>query len=570
MASHPATERYTLLAWCVCGLALLVLAAQPPFGLGDPDSSFHMAKILRAQEGAPFVDPFVGSLTLYPAAFHAIFGNLNRVLGWEPYYLQKFIELLQWAMLLLGFYFFARSIIKSSAVLACSLLALSLVFYAPTGRYILECEPANSSFGPMFFGLGLIVRYHLGGRRRLLFWGSLLLGLATVIWWYHLFTLPFFAAFLVARTRPLKPWPVCRDIALSGLVFSLPLLFEVWHFYSIRSVLPAYAGLRASTDMSAVAWLWLKTLVTKGNDQFFHYLSPWEALRTHHENWKTCGFYVARSLLLAAQYWLVMVPFNIVLFVFSIRHFRRLRADRANPQATLIKHLLYATILAAVFSVMVQGDLGKMRRCQFVISVVLLAVGMEGIRLAWPNIQRSRWFRMFFAVALGSMLLTVLYTPQLVTRQFAITMSGDTRALIRFIEAIPDHQDERIFLYPENVRVVAPYVSFSTLLAHDAGPTYYHAAPAISEKLLAAYHRIAAMDGAWRNAVERLGIRYMVFSKKPLGQISPERFQEQLAMLKFYRPLGKVVLENDTWVVLALAPRRLPTTESGSRRIARL
>ena len=50
MASHPATERYSLLAWCSCGLALLLLAVQSPFGLAGPDTSYHMAKILRAEK----------------------------------------------------------------------------------------------------------------------------------------------------------------------------------------------------------------------------------------------------------------------------------------------------------------------------------------------------------------------------------------------------------------------------------------------------------------------------------------------------------------------------------------
>ena len=81
------------------------------------------------------MDPYTGALTIYPALFHVIFGNLNRILGWEPYFLWKFIEVLQFAMLLLGFYFFARPIIRSPGVFACSFLAISLVVYAPTGRY---------------------------------------------------------------------------------------------------------------------------------------------------------------------------------------------------------------------------------------------------------------------------------------------------------------------------------------------------------------------------------------------------------------------------------------------------
>ncbi len=402
---------------------------------------------------------------MYPPLFHVIFGNLNRVLGLEPYFLWKSIEVLQFAGLLLGFYFFARPVIRSPGVLACSLLAISLVFYAPTGRYYVSLEPPNCSYGFVFFGLGFLVRYHLGGKPRLLLAGSLLLGVATAMWWYHILTLFFFAVFLAARTsadRPRKTWGV---VAASCLMFSAPMLFEVWHFCSVRSVLPEYAARPGFPNFPRLLWRWFETLVTKGNDQFFHYLSPWEALRLHRDKGWKCGLYVVRALFLSADYFLLVIPFNIVMCISSIRCFARVRTAKADPHATLIKSLMYAAALATIFSaaVLLRGDMARLRRCQFVIFPVLLAVGMEGMRMARPNIERSRWFRAFFAVAFCSMLLAPVYSPQLVVQGYAAVMSDDTRALIRFIGAIPNHQDERLFFPIPSMRIAAPYVSFCCL-----------------------------------------------------------------------------------------------------------
>ena len=251
--------------------------------------------------------------------------------------------------------------------------------------------------------------------------------------------------------------------------------------------------------------------------------------------------------------------------VFSIRYFAQIRKARGDSQATLVKHLLYATALAALFSAMIllfRGDMSRLRRCQFVISAVLLAVGMEGMRAARPNIERSRWFRIFFAIAFASMLLTPIYTPQTVAKGYAVAMSADTRAVIRFIDAIPDHQDECIFFYPVNVRVIAPYVSFRVLSA-DYAPLARRDRAA-SDKVMRAYRQITGIKGDWKDAMGRFGIRYMVFSKKLVGQSTASEFQEQLAMLKFYRALGETVLENDTWVILRFGKTSAPRIPAGA------
>ena len=139
--------------------------------------------------------------------------------------------------------------IRSPAVLACSVLALSLAVYAPTGRYILGIEPGNFSFGIMFFGLGLLSRYQLGGQVWQAAGGALLLGLATAMWWNHLFTLSVFAVLLSVRPAAGKPWRTLANVALAVLCFSLPLLCVAWQLWAIQSVLPSYHVTRGSVGV---------------------------------------------------------------------------------------------------------------------------------------------------------------------------------------------------------------------------------------------------------------------------------------------------------------------------------
>jgi hypothetical protein len=542
-------ERFPFWACLGCGLALVIFAVQQPFGLMTaPDNSYHLAKIHRAQEGMFFVDPFQGTLSVYPALFHIIFGTANRIMGLNAYALWKVVELVQFSLLLLGFYYFARSVIRSSAVLACSVLALSLVVYAPTGRYILGAEPANLTYGIMFFGLGLLCRYQLGGR----FWqaagGAFLLGLATVIWWHHVFTLSVFVILLSYRPLARKPWRSLASLFAAGCFFSLPFLCIAWQLWAIQSVLPSYHIARGGVNIPASFQCWLVSLLTKGNDQFFHYFSPIEAMSSFRTEPAMCAFRLARALFLSAQFFLLIIPFNIFILVASIRYYRNLRKTAEDDRARLVKRLLAAAALATVLSLLVflgGHDAGKIRRCQFVIWVVLLVVGMEGIWGECGDIARRRLFKCVFWCAFASMLLAVMYSPKLITQAHVTILSPEDQSVIQFIENLPDHQHERFFLSADSIVELSPCVSFRGLVGHPTRPEYFHEEPVTGHKLFDAYGRLLKMTADWKDVASGCGVHYIILAED--GR-EPDR-----QLIPFYRRQGQVVLENRRWIVLKIA-----------------
>jgi hypothetical protein len=367
------------------------------------------------------------------------------------------------------------------------------------------------------------------------------------------YSLPFFVVALSARIGAERMGRVLRHVAAGCLAFSLPLLFVVWHLWSIRAVLPDYGRAPMRPDLLVIAWTWFITLITLGNQLYFHYFSPWEALRSHDGGAAMQAFRVLRAFFLAAHYFLIILPFNLFLLVTSVRYYRSLRKGPPEPHATLIQHLLYAAALAAVFSAvsMVNIDIGKLRRILFVVMATLLVVGLEGARAAHPHMTQSRIFRGFFWVAFASMLLIVVYSPRWLAAGRAATLSADNREVIGFIERLPDHPHQRLFFYDMTATDIARHVTFYTLIHHQSGAhSYYFQDPVSTAAMLGAYKEIAGMTPQWRQALERFGIRFLILSKRRQAASSEEDFQKEEKLLQFVRTRGKTVLENGNWVIV--------------------
>ncbi len=227
-----------LLALTVTAAATL-LALQRPFAFYSPDVSFHAAKLLRASHGEIFRDPVTGTPSIYPPAFHVLFGSLNRLLRLDPPHLAVLIEVVDFVGLMVAAFFLARAVIGDSGEAAVCTLCLPLLFYSPTGRHVLLVSPSNFALVLQLAGFAVVCTALRSGRDSVLAAGALLSGVAVNVVWYD--AVP--AVALLSTVAVERVWRT-RDPrrALPLLAFLAPFVFTAVHLMAVREVCPPRAS----------------------------------------------------------------------------------------------------------------------------------------------------------------------------------------------------------------------------------------------------------------------------------------------------------------------------------------
>ena len=255
----------------------IILAIQFPITIYSPDVSFHAAKISRASNGELFVDPFIVMPTIYPSLFHFCFGLLKRALNFDSIQIIQLIVLVDFIGLFAAFYYLAAPFFNSAEETSLCVLSLPLVFYAPTGRYLLLAEPSNFSFVFLILGIGGLYRYLMTPKCIYLISGGLLLSLAVNIWWSNIVSVAPILLLLTYYTITRGLIPKSSHILYFILAFLGPCLYTAWHFHNIWEILPNYLS-EDSRDVNVldIVTTWMTTFLTKGNLQFWDFSNaPW-------------------------------------------------------------------------------------------------------------------------------------------------------------------------------------------------------------------------------------------------------------------------------------------------------
>jgi len=518
-ASGSASQTTIALLLLALSLALLTLWRSFPFAFYSPDGSFHAAKLLRASEGDPFRDPFSGTPSLYPAAFHWSYGTLNRVLRLDPLPLYRLAGVLNFSLLFAAFFACARSALGHTGKAAVATLLLPLLFYAPTGRHILVVNPANFALPILLFGAAALLA-SLGGSRRTGLLGLAALSLAANAVWY--LGLPALACVigyaLVVRPEQRPVWWK----ALAALV--LPGLVTVAQFLAIRDVLGDYTGFVSgewgrqgggALDAGLVRD-WLEALVTKGNTRFLPALE--------------------RSLLQRVHYDAVLVFAAAV----GAGVVGRAREIRREPAA--LRFLLLSAVLTLFFSLglAITRDFPRVVSVQFVAWVLFAFAALRAAWL-WESRGGHALLALFAALGIVGLAATVRHTG----RPFEAAPPAPTRAVVALIAALPDHAGQRIFVSEAHLRELAPFVTFESFVNHGDG-RYYAQDPKSSARLLAAYRTIRDRSEGWREALHAEGVRYLIFHHRDGGAESEAGL--------FYLGQGSAVLQNPEWWVVEMTP----------------
>jgi hypothetical protein len=535
---RPSSYRWRTLLLVSVGLAGLVLSLQFPANIYSPDVAFHAAKITRAAGGEFFIDPFTGTPTIYPSLFHFCFGLLKRVLNLDSLQTIRLIVVTDFVGLFAALYYLARAFFPDPEEASLYVLSVPLVFSSPTGRNILLAQPSCFAYVFLILGLGALYRYLGRGRPIHLALGGLLLGLAASIWWTNVFVVTPVVLLLGGVALVRGPRPSLAQVMLFAVTIGLPWAYTAWELWSVRAILPYLSRPPAHAGVVGLLVLAMTTFLTKGNLQFTEFFYFWDLSKAP---LATSGLPVAvrllNSLASIVHYFVLVLPFNLALAGYTLWMVVRNRA-LTMADAGLVRTLPWVGLLILLFSAGTP-DSAHMRRVQFIVYLLWLLFAFKTL----PSVVGSaRTRRALAAGVCAASLVSLAFTAVYSARLFASGLPPTDRALVDFIGARPDHDEERIFMLGDSLRRVAPFVGFRSFVDLRHG-LYYWQDPVTAGRLYGDFVTIKEKGADWRTVLRERGIRLMVFRLSA---------PDDLAVFRQYQDAGVIRFQNRDWVVLEI------------------
>jgi len=537
--------------WCVTlFLALVIsgtiLAMEFPIGFYSPDVSYHTAKILRASKGEFFIDPFVGIPTIYPSLFHFCFGLLKRFLGFDSFQIVRLIILFNFIGLFVAFFYCARAFFNSAEETSLCVLSLPLIFYAPTGHYVLLAQPSNFSVVFLVFGIGALYRYFMSPRLIYLILGGSLLSLAVNIWWINIFVVFPMLLLLTYYIIRRGPIPEMAHIFVFILALLLPCIYTAWQFYNIWDILPHYftgtslyfAGTSEKTKFLRSITEVIADFLNKGNLPFFESFYFWDFSKGTLANTSVPDivklFY---SLLSIFHYFFLVLPFNLLLVAYVCSML--LRKDKLILRnAHLLRTLPIGGFFILLCSIGTVADKGKLWRVHFIIYIVFLLFACKTLSIVIGSENLRKLSIGICVASVFSLIYTVTFSPRLFTSSIPET----DNEIVQFITSIPNHDNERVFILDNSLHRIAPFVAFQSFVESRNG-LYYHADPIATLKIYGDFLLIKEKRKGWCDVLRERNIKWFIF-----------RISELTESIVFgqYQNDGSILLRNRDWVVLKM------------------
>jgi hypothetical protein len=502
----------------------VALALQPPFAFYSPDVSYHTARVVRSGEGDWFRDPFAGTLAIYPGLFHALWGGAQRVLGLDTIAIAKAGGVLNVVATSLAFFFLGIQVLRDRTRAALATLALGLVLIAPTGRYILLLNPVNFTLAPLFVAFALCWRFLETGRLRD---GMVSLALAAFcvnVNWYQVLCVAGVLvpiALRLGRAGRLAP----RVVLWGAVAFAVPFLWTALHFWTIRTVLPAYRTVGTDLIPWSLEWSVLRDCVVT-------YVTHW--------NLKFLP-QAARSVPATVLWYAVILPATAVLLALPAIALARPRLRAAIPDRAWLALQAALGVFLGSLVMTLTHDLGRVAWIQFVSFAFVVLFAVEALAAALSARTATLASSVLAAGGIACLGYTVLHDPGGRDE----ILSGSTRAVVDFIASQPGHHDTFVFTTEQATRRLAPFVSFRTFVNHRSG-LYASQDPVSAAEMFAAYQSILAHDVNARASLDRYDVRFLAFRHRDVPR------DAELAAA--WAGETEVVLRNREWLVVS--PRR--------------
>ncbi len=137
-----------------------------------------------------------------------------------------------------------------------------------------------------------------------------------------------------------------------------------------------------------------------------------------------------------------------------------------------------------------------------------------------------------------ALMYTVVYSPSV----SASKLAENDETIVRFLAAIPNHDNEWILVLDGGRQKLSPFVTFRSLIGKRKG--LYHMQDQITaSKMYEDYISIIEKKTNWRNVVRERNIRWFIFRTSD---------QTELAVFNQYVNDGSVHVKTRDWIVLEM------------------
>jgi hypothetical protein len=483
--------------------------------------------------------------TIYPSLFHIFYGLIKCAIGFNSIQIIQVIVLVDFLALFAAFYYCATAFLQNAEEASLCVLSLSLVIYAPTSHYILLPEPSSFSFVFVLLSIGALYRYAMHSSAGYLILGSLTGSLAVNIWWPNFFS--FLAIVVVLAYHLLRNRkPPALHVAIFIFASLVPCMHTAWHLYSIRDIFPYYfSGTTRQGHVAVYDILisWIVTFLTKGNLPFMHHMNLWDPSEASSRttNLLASGTRRLHAIASAIHYFVLVMPFNFFLVAFAIVNLFQKETTTMCPRLGLLRTLAmggFAVLLCSSMVLFLDNDVGKVRRVHFIISIMFLLFAFATAPVVVHSVWLQKSILYIKVAAICALAYTVVYSPRLFTSK----LPEPDNAIIQFIGSIPDRNHQRIFMFGDGLRRVAPFVRLQSFVELNQGK-YYHQDPHTAFDLYQDFMIMKEKSNGWKSVAREKNIKWIILRTSEAAE---------LEMLRRYESDGVLQYKNRDWAALEL------------------
>lgn len=544
--------KYTFLFGAVIGVAIVLLFLQIPFAYYSGDNVFHIAKISASADGEYFTDPITGCQSIYPPYFHIFWGNVSGIFDLNGFQISRLIQAINFLGLFLSGFFLLYVILKDTEKASLSALAIGLLIYAPTGKYIFLQSPYNFSVMFILTGTSLLLLFYQSQKMKYGIASALMLGWGINIWWWNIIPVGgLLAGMILVCARENRRLLISPKFLVAGAVLGLMLCMNLWPLSQIRAVLPNYNydmikySFAGQHSFIETILAWLTAFIFKGNQQFFKHLFP-AALDS------SSRVVLLYGLVASIYYYLLVLPFNYLMISVSVKQsLMSFRKKQSGTNIILLSGAI-ATFLLSIVA-LYRADQSVVRRIQFYAFLFLLPAFCYYL---WNRFDLLERHRRLTAIACSILSLALIFT---VVYRFEINAYNNLPAarseVIRFIENLPNHAHTRIFLTEPDTQILAREVRFRSFIL-SGHPTYFRQDEKQADSVYNAYISILNRAEDARASLVEFETKYAIVGKSPvnlspvISKVAENSLSE--SMIEFFDNFGTVRLENDNWVIFEL------------------
>lgn len=536
---------FTIIMCLLITLCLTLMITQPPFCFYEEyciDTLYHVAKTHRVMNGEYFIDPFMGTQTVYPAFFHLIFGKINNLLLMDTFTMVHFWGVIIYTLTYLSLVYLGYTVYRSWEWTALFIFSYSLLIYVPTTRMFLYQGPATFSFPFIIFGFALSIEYIKQKPFLSRLAGSMLcFSLGINIWWFNLFAVAPYLLVLFLYFKKKISFSF-RNSSVVFIALLLPTIVTILHIHTVREIIPYYLEHKQKQPIPLIDVLKTSVIgfITRGTAFYTETIAPWKW--EHFDRIGTMAY--IRDYLDAFYVFAITIPGNIIIITLSLLFFFKNNSKVDTQKNSIyLGVLFFSSYLTLFFSffILLSGNGAHQYRVQFYSQILMFLYVLKVFQLQNHNYIYKTSFKILAGLGTICTIYLYLHKPWLINKDWKMLREED-QMVVEFIKTIPNHSQKRIFMTEKSYAQIVPFIPFYSFVANQNG-RYYFADPYHSDLYAEDYEAIKELKDGWINRLKDHQTEYIIINAKS---------QQEQRLIEKFQTISEIVYDNDKWIVLKL------------------